>query len=390
MVHQAHFLGADALVKGCKHDMKEIIFTRKELYDLVWSESMLSLSKKYNISDVGLRKICIRMNIPIPANGHWSKVKWKHKVIKPKLTNKYSGEPTVKLVMRSELVKPDNPLKQLKYEISQDEDLPLIVPDILRNPDPMVTKARESLSKHNFQYNGILVSTGYDELSITVSPALINRALRFMNSLIKLVRARGHIIKVVQNETLVIINRYEIRVRIREMLHMELVKREGFSWSEAKYSASGNLAFSDCGFRGKEWKDGSKKIETRLAEILAYLELKAKTELEEQIRREKYWAAQKKEAERQKAWIEKQKNELIEFKKLLGRANRFHQANIIRDYIAMAGQKEEIEGIGTMDLSKWLEWAKKKVEWYDPFIEAEDELLEEVDKDELVFKRNGF
>ena len=37
------------------------------MYDLVWSEPMLSLSKKYNISDVGLRKTCIRMSIPMPG-----------------------------------------------------------------------------------------------------------------------------------------------------------------------------------------------------------------------------------------------------------------------------------------------------------------------------------
>ena len=46
--------------------MKKTTFTRQELYELVWSESMLSLSKKYNISDTALRKICKRMNIPLP------------------------------------------------------------------------------------------------------------------------------------------------------------------------------------------------------------------------------------------------------------------------------------------------------------------------------------
>jgi len=36
--------------------MNEIKIYRKELYDLVWSESMLSLSKKYNIIASG--KLC--------------------------------------------------------------------------------------------------------------------------------------------------------------------------------------------------------------------------------------------------------------------------------------------------------------------------------------------
>lgn len=38
--------------------MDSIILTRQQLFDLVWKESLLSLSKQYLISDVGLRKIC--------------------------------------------------------------------------------------------------------------------------------------------------------------------------------------------------------------------------------------------------------------------------------------------------------------------------------------------
>ncbi len=39
--------------------MNSIKLTRKELYDLVWSAPFTTLSKKYLISDVGLRKMCI-------------------------------------------------------------------------------------------------------------------------------------------------------------------------------------------------------------------------------------------------------------------------------------------------------------------------------------------
>ena len=56
------------------------IFDRKELYDLVWSRPLLTLSKKYIISDNGLRKICIKMNIPLPQNGHWQKIRYSKSV----------------------------------------------------------------------------------------------------------------------------------------------------------------------------------------------------------------------------------------------------------------------------------------------------------------------
>jgi len=55
--------------------MEMATLTRRELYDLVWSTPMTAIAKKYLISDVGLRKICISMNIPLPRAGHWEKIK---------------------------------------------------------------------------------------------------------------------------------------------------------------------------------------------------------------------------------------------------------------------------------------------------------------------------
>jgi hypothetical protein len=41
-------------------------FTREELYQAVWSESMRVLAPRLGVSDVGLAKICKRMRIPVP------------------------------------------------------------------------------------------------------------------------------------------------------------------------------------------------------------------------------------------------------------------------------------------------------------------------------------
>ena len=50
-----------------------ITLKRKELYELVWSEPLIKLSKKFGLSDNGLRKICKRHNIPVPGIGYWAK-----------------------------------------------------------------------------------------------------------------------------------------------------------------------------------------------------------------------------------------------------------------------------------------------------------------------------
>ena len=38
-------------------------------------------------------------------------------------------------------------------------------------------------------------------------------------------------------------------------------------------------------------------------------------------------------------------------------------------------------------LKKWIIWARKKADWYDPFIETEDKLLKNVDRESLTFKK---
>ena len=42
--------------------------TDEELYDLVWSEPMTTVCKRFGISDNGLRKHCKSMNIPTPIS----------------------------------------------------------------------------------------------------------------------------------------------------------------------------------------------------------------------------------------------------------------------------------------------------------------------------------
>lgn len=51
-----------------------ITFQRSALYEEVWSEPLVALAKKYGLSDNGLRKICKKMNIPLPSAGHWAKI----------------------------------------------------------------------------------------------------------------------------------------------------------------------------------------------------------------------------------------------------------------------------------------------------------------------------
>jgi hypothetical protein len=55
----------------CAIEMEQTIqLNREELYEQVWSIPMIQLAKQYQISDVGLAKICKKLKIPVPGRGY--------------------------------------------------------------------------------------------------------------------------------------------------------------------------------------------------------------------------------------------------------------------------------------------------------------------------------
>ena len=62
-----------------------VILHREALYQEIWETPNRQLAKKYGISDVGLAKICKRMQIPIPHRGYWAKVAHGHEPRKQSL-----------------------------------------------------------------------------------------------------------------------------------------------------------------------------------------------------------------------------------------------------------------------------------------------------------------
>lgn len=52
----------------------KVRFERQKLFDEVWATPVTTLATKYGLSDVGLRKICMTLDIPMPPRGHWAKL----------------------------------------------------------------------------------------------------------------------------------------------------------------------------------------------------------------------------------------------------------------------------------------------------------------------------
>jgi hypothetical protein len=48
-------------------------FTREELYEAIWVEPIQKVAKSLGLSDVGLAKICRKLNVPRPGRGYWAR-----------------------------------------------------------------------------------------------------------------------------------------------------------------------------------------------------------------------------------------------------------------------------------------------------------------------------
>ena len=363
-------------------------FTREELYDLVWSESILQLAKRFNISNVGLKKTCKRMNIPTPKTGYWAKKRHGHKVHQEKLPKGYKGK--VEVTLEELDIGVDgkqhrlSKLNILQKQIEKEHKHLLRVAKRLNSPDKLIEEIQNSVKDRKYRaYNGLIDVQWFGVFDLKVSSTHLSRALRILNTLIGVLQERGHIIVKGYRHTSVEVFGSEISISMRE----KLKRREKQDFWGNPYEPRGILAIFVDRWSNTEYKDGKQPLEVQIPRIIAMIELKGE---EERIRREEYEEEQRQEEIRRKKHEEledKKDAELVSFRSLLLNSERWHKAENLRNYIDEYEEKAQPNDVKLQD---WLAWARRKADWYDPFINAEDQLLGEVSKEELSRKRIPF
>ena len=156
-------------------------------------------------------------------------------------------------------------------------------------------------------------------------------------------------------------------------------------------TANGLLCFKIGDYTPKEVKETeSVKLEELIPKILSKIEGIFRKERMIKKQREIEWKERKRleeiariERERLAEIARKIKqtkdDELEKFKDFFNSAHRWNHFVILRDYYEM------IESRNDNSMKEWLEWAKKKLDWYNPMLNTEDEILKDVDMDLLEF-----
>ncbi|WP_289659038.1 hypothetical protein [Flavobacterium panacagri] len=257
--------------------MDKITFTRSELYDLVWKFPLVQIAKHYEISTMGIKNACTKLEIPLPKTKHWTRPEYK-RINTPKLTLDYKGNNEISIFkkryeMQFRTTSKPTPLQELAGKIKSDENGPLQVFKKLKNPVAIVKITEKHwISK---SLNDGIYEPKSNILDLNVSVDSINRALLFMDAFIKLIEYRGHKFGKSEDgfDTVFFSNGIEIKVDLREAL--KRITANGLR-ETTEYVFTGDFIFrvsreSD----KKEWRDGKILLEDNLAIIIAKLELMA-------------------------------------------------------------------------------------------------------------------
>src|SRR5690606_23014136 len=110
-----------------------------ELYELVWTTPMSRLATEYELSDVGLKKLCAGHNIPTPSRGYWAQRDAGREPARPKLPASKDRAPIrLRVATTDEHVAAVKDPLALAIEEAKHPDNRVSVSDRLRAPPQLV------------------------------------------------------------------------------------------------------------------------------------------------------------------------------------------------------------------------------------------------------------
>lgn len=392
--------------------------TRHELYELVWSEPLTSLSKRFGISDVGFAKACRRANVPVPPRGYWAKLAAGQSIDRTPLpeaeehvTSFSASEPKPSFRVPEDDVwlAERNALEaDSAYAIDVDEKPRRWHPVIARYRDAMRADAREIEASRKvaerydqlperrrvsasysdgfkwrmIQDRGQLVLDTHRASAFRVSIGAYERALLIMNCFVFAAEKRGFLVTDKPNAGRITVEGHggEIEVRMTERLeqkHRERKRYDGAMEQEPYKVPTGRLRlFLERGsFTGSSLEDKPQlSLELQLNDafrLLNALIIRSRDAKREHEAREK----RRKEDEQRRALAEQKRQEEARRlreeqdrrKALEAEAQNWARASAIRAYVAhvlnvAAAAPDDI----LASLASWKDWALSVAAELDP------------------------
>lgn len=359
------------------------ILTRETLYDLVWSTPLKTLAARFDVSDAGLAKICNRLDVPRPPQGHWTRLLHGHGVQQPPLPPRRDGVPE-----RVELSATEKPPTE-KASVVRREKPTIMVRDTLTGSHPAVRQLAALLKDDGRQRDAMRIVAYRDQATFRASSGQQQRALRILDALSRWMEDQGYRVALTQvpndkwryalvvasNEDSFRVSMLERQRQVRhEKTQEEKAKelRYGSSWApKYDHEPAGELGLefldlrysSSCG----HWDERKATLESQLGNIAlgvgdAFRKLAA-----ERARRAEEARLQQVEAQRrarEREWVQHDERLKADLDEMV---TRWEQARRISAFLDAAAPA--IIAACSEDRAfalAWLVWARKHASAMDP------------------------
>jgi len=226
---------------------------RTDLYALIWGKPVTHVAKDYGISDVALRKTCIKHGIPMPPLGYWAKLRHGKKVIQrplPPLASGQSDDVRLQIREQPELPSEVAEIRRAALEEAAAADSILFRDERPANLHPIAAVTEKTLKKAIADDEGFITSDGAGNFSAHIGPTSIDRAIILIHGLIAAAIERGHEVAA-DKASRILVDGHPLAIRIyetkRKIAHVptgaELRRQAEQDESRRKYPSlySGNL-----------------------------------------------------------------------------------------------------------------------------------------------------
>ena len=351
---------------------RQIKLTREELYRKVWAQATVKVAAEFGISDVGLAKICRKMNVPKPPLGYWRRIETGAKIDRTPLPE--ASETATEFVFLYVSDDPDKVSEEIQVKIDLEvlpENQIKIAEDLIAD-HPLVRKTQQFYEQHkdNNSTEPFSPPNGKGYPNISVSSAQSHRALLITDAIFKAAEKRGYDVTVSADhwgeETRIMKEGEEVRFALyesvrktqRELTAEEKKKPPYLLDIPNEYQADGKLTvkINQRWSSYQRWSDRKNEpLQDRLNEVLASIVAMLESLVYEKRKREE------EERRRQEA-IRRREEEKQRRDKLEADVHSWRKSRDVDDYLdAYEARliKEKGAVIWDSPEAEWLAWARR-------------------------------
>ena len=376
--------------------------SRKELYELVWSEPLRILAPRFSISDVALKKACARAEVPTPGLGHWAKKAAGKSMLQVALPARPPGMDDGVLIgaghdywhsgwTDEELLGPlppppefEEPIERVRERIAKTVGK-VTVPREVRIWHPMVEGLLKEDEQRREQQRASSFLSSWD--APRFDTPFERRRLRVLNTLVLatgMMNGKSSISDHAGRNFQLTVHQRQIAIQLDRL---KQPRRRG-NTANSVDADEAKLSLSILQSPGSEsiriaWQDDEQgKLETRVTEIAVQIILTAELQYREGTVRSYEWRVQRKaeleekerERKRQAERAERERQKRLEqarIDRLLKSAAAFQQAGAIRKYVeAIRATQMGSAACSGEELERWSQWALAEAERIDPVVEG--------------------